>query len=359
MLNELTIVGAGNGGKALAVDLAIKGWEVNLYEVPEFAGGLKEIMEKKEITLSEGGEKKTGKLKSVTTDIAAALKGAKLVLVVMPGFGHKKVAELCAPYLEEGQIFLFIPGGFGSYEFYYNLKKVNAWKPIILAETATLPYGTFAIGPSEVSVQVRTVCNPLGVFPATKTNEVFEIAKRIDPTVEARANLLDVAMCNLNPSGHVAPCLLSVSQMEGRDDYCMYRHAFTPSVNQLILNMDTERVMLRKKLGLPEPHHPLEPGYEMAQPYFGEPTYLAARMNIPGPKTIKHRYITEDAPFGLVLFASIAQKVGAAAPITESLVKLAGALNEADYFESGRTVHSLGLDDVNMDEFIDFLNTGE
>ena len=48
-LRELTIVGAGNGGKALAGDLANKGWDVNLFEVPEFIGGLKEIMEKKEI----------------------------------------------------------------------------------------------------------------------------------------------------------------------------------------------------------------------------------------------------------------------------------------------------------------------
>ena len=39
-LRELTIVGAGNGGKALAGDLANKGWDVNLFEVPEFIGGL-------------------------------------------------------------------------------------------------------------------------------------------------------------------------------------------------------------------------------------------------------------------------------------------------------------------------------
>jgi opine dehydrogenase len=359
MINELTIIGAGNGGKALAGDLAVRGWEVNLFEVPEFAGGLKEIMEKKEITVSEAGTEKVGKLKSVTTDIAEALKDAKLVLVVMPGFGHKKVAELCAPYLEEGQIFLFMPGGFGAYEFYGNLKKMGAWKDIILAETATLPYGTFAIGPSKVSIQVRTVCNPLGVFPATKTDEVFKLAQRIDSTVEKRANLLDVALCNLNPSGHVAPCVLSASQMEGREDFCMYRHAFTPSVKQLILKMDMERVALREKLGLPAPHHQLTPGYEMALPYFGEPTYLAARMNIPGPNTLQHRYITEDASYGLALFATLAQKVGVAAPITESLVKLAGALNDTDYFASGRTVQSLGLDDVDMNELIKFLNTGK
>lgn len=174
-LRELTIVGAGNGGKALAGDLANKGWDVNLFEVPEFIGGLKEIMEKKEITVSENGVETTGKLKSVTTDIAAAVKGQKLIVVVMPGFGHKRAAELIAPHVEDGQIYLFMPGGFGSFEFMQELKKKGAWRDsLILAETATLPYGTFAIGPTKVMISVRTVCNPLGVYPASRTDEVFE-----------------------------------------------------------------------------------------------------------------------------------------------------------------------------------------
>ncbi|MBC3938126.1 MULTISPECIES: NAD/NADP-dependent octopine/nopaline dehydrogenase family protein [Anaerotruncus] len=356
-LRELTIVGAGNGGKALAGDLANKGWDVNLFEVPEFIGGLKEIMEKKEITVSENGVETTGKLKSVTTDIAAAVKGQKLIVVVMPGFGHKRAAELIAPHVEDGQIYLFMPGGFGSFEFMQELKKKGAWRDsLILAETATLPYGTFAIGPTKVMISVRTVCNPLGVYPASRTDEVFEAVKGVDPAVEKRENLLDVAMCNLNPTGHVVPCLMSVSQMEGREDYCMYRHAFTPSVKKLILSADAERVALREKLGLPAPHHNLTPGYEMALPYFGEPTYLAARMNNKGPNSVSHRYVTEDAPYGLALYASIAHKVGVDCPITDALLKLAGALNDSNYTTSGRTLESLGLADTDLDELMETLN---
>lgn len=360
MLDELTIIGAGNGGKALACDLAIRGWKVNLFEIAEFAGGLKEIMETKEITRSENGEETVGTLQNVTTDIREAVEGKKLILVVMPGYGHKRVFDMVEPYLADDQIWLFMPGGFGSYEFIMTMKQRGSWKEgMIVAETATLPYGTFAIGPSKIMISVRSVVNPLGVFPATKTDEVYEIVKRIEPAAEKRANLLDVGTCNLNPTGHVVPCLLSVSQMEGREDYCMYRHAFTPSVKKLVLQADAERVALREKLGLTESHHPLTPGYEMALPYFGEPTYLAGRMNIKGPNTVTHRYITEEAPYGLVFYSTLAHKVGVECPITDALIALSAALNDADYYGSGRTVQSLNLEDKDIDAFIEYLNTGK
>ena len=357
---KMTILGAGNGGKAFAGDMAYKGWEVTLYEVPEFAGGLKEIMETKQINILDRGEKHVGILKEVTTDIEKALAANDLIFIIMPGFGHKRIAELCAPYLREGQIFVFMPGGFGSFEFYQHLKGMGAWKPVTLAETATLPYGTNATGPCDVMIHVHTAINPFGVFPATKFQEVYDLVKDCDPTLEPAVNILDVAMNNLNPSGHVVPCLLAVTQMEGNPDYHMYRDADTPSVKKLILKIDAERIAARKALGFGEPHHPFQPGQEMEQPYFGDGSlYMPGRKKIPGPFSIKHRYVTEDAPYGFVFFATMAKKAGVETPAMDTTVNLAGLLNDANYWETGRSVKNLGLEDMPLEKLMDLLNNGE
>jgi 2-polyprenyl-6-methoxyphenol hydroxylase-like FAD-dependent oxidoreductase len=50
MIENIAIVGAGNGGKAAAADLALQGKHVRLFEWPEFAGNVDEIMETRKLT---------------------------------------------------------------------------------------------------------------------------------------------------------------------------------------------------------------------------------------------------------------------------------------------------------------------
>lgn len=359
-MKKMTILGGGNGGKAFGADMAAKGWSVCLYEVPEFAKGLEGIKANNlEIGILEAGQKSVAKLAAVTSDIEEALAFSDVIFVIMPGFGHKRIAELCAPHLKESQTYIFLPACFGAYEFYYHLNRMGQWKPVTLAETATLPYGTNAIGPAEVMIHVRQEMNPLGVFPASKTAEVAEILKDCDDNFVPVRNLLDVATLNLNPSAHVVPCLLSASAMEGNKDYKMYRDAFTPSVCKLILKIDAERLAVREALGFGEPNYPLQPGLEMALPYFGTgESYLEARKGIPGPFSVEHRYVTEDAPFGIAFFASLAKKVGVTTPATDTVLQLAGLLNDADYMASGRTLENLGLADTGVKALTAFLDSG-
>ena len=50
MIENITIVGAGNGGKAAAADLALQGKHVRLFEFPEYIGNVEEIMKTRNLT---------------------------------------------------------------------------------------------------------------------------------------------------------------------------------------------------------------------------------------------------------------------------------------------------------------------
>ena len=105
MSNEIryTVVGAGHGGKAMAADLAAKGFTVNLYN--RTAERISEIALRGEIDLQyESGASRCCRLAVVTSDIAEALDGADVIMVVVPASGHRDIARSCAPHLRDGQI---------------------------------------------------------------------------------------------------------------------------------------------------------------------------------------------------------------------------------------------------------------
>ena len=117
-LSNYTVIGAGNGGKAMAAHLALMGLDVTLYN--RTYEHIELIAERRGIDLtdSESGPHGFGKLKLVTSDIQAATKGAEVIMVVVPSSAHAEIARLVAKHLEDGQFVILHPGRtLGAIEF--------------------------------------------------------------------------------------------------------------------------------------------------------------------------------------------------------------------------------------------------
>ena len=74
MMEKIAILGAGNGGFAFSGHLALKGFEVRLYEDPSFEKNIEEVKNKGGIEVT-GAIEGFGKLALVSTDIVSVLKG--------------------------------------------------------------------------------------------------------------------------------------------------------------------------------------------------------------------------------------------------------------------------------------------
>ena len=107
---KFAIVGAGHGGKAMAAHLALKGFEVNLFNrTPEHIAVIK-ARGGIELESYEGGPHGFGELNIVTSDIQEAVEAADVIMVVVPSSAHAKIARTAAPYLKDGQIVVLHPG---------------------------------------------------------------------------------------------------------------------------------------------------------------------------------------------------------------------------------------------------------
>ena len=113
-VERVAVIGAGNGGHAMAAHLSLKGIPVHFYELPQFADNLQPARERGGIELTGVVGEGFARPALITTDIEAALRGCSHIFVVTQALGHEAVAQVCAPHIEEGQTIIIFPGSGGT-----------------------------------------------------------------------------------------------------------------------------------------------------------------------------------------------------------------------------------------------------
>ena len=206
-VKKIAVIGAGNGGHAMAAHKTLDGFEVSLFELPHFSNSLRHVLDTGHITIEWPERKETVTVHHVTTDIATALKGTEIVFVVAPAFGHKTIAEVCAPYVEDDQIIILMPGSGGSLEFAHIFKAQGVDKDILLCECCTLPYGARLTAPGHVLIHIEAVTLPTGVFPATVPTKQLPRYRRSIPPSSRQLTYLKRQLTILIPSfTQLRPC---------------------------------------------------------------------------------------------------------------------------------------------------------
>src|SRR4030042_5722640 len=101
---KIAVLGGGNAAHTMAADLTLKGYEVNMCEVPEFKDSISTTLERQAIELIDAaGEKHTVKIHMVTTDFSKSLKDVSYIMMAMPAIGSKRFFEAIIPHLKDGQ----------------------------------------------------------------------------------------------------------------------------------------------------------------------------------------------------------------------------------------------------------------
>lgn len=147
MEKRVAVIGAGNGGTAIAAYLASLGVEVNLCDLfPQYLEG---IIAADGIDLTLDGQTTHQRLNKVTGDVAEAISGVHLIMVVTPSFTHRMIAERCYSALTDGQVVVLNPGRTGgALDFLNTIRSKGCHADITIAETQTLIYSCRKTGPA-------------------------------------------------------------------------------------------------------------------------------------------------------------------------------------------------------------------
>lgn len=363
MIERIAILGAGNGGKAAAVDLTLQGKRVHLFEFPEFLENLEELRRHRTVRAS-GAISGEANLERVTASLDEALERVDTVMVCTQALAHQRVARELAPLIQPDQLLILNPGSTcGALEFLHVFRSLGVKSLPTMVETSTLTYGCRARGASvEVAVKVKRVL--YGVFPGSATARVGSALETLYPGLVRGASVLEAGLNNANPVIHPPITLLNAARIEAEGSSMrFYGDGVTRTVAGTIQKLDEERMALLTALGYPAQPDPVtcvEQGYATSTDYFecyGKgPGFIA----FTSPESLDCRYFHEDIGMGLVTFCSLGKFLGVPTPACEAFVRMGEVISGIPYRSEGRrTLAALGLEGLNREELQTFLDTGE
>ena len=363
-IKKIAILGAGNGGCTFAAHLGLKGFEVTLYENPQFENNILPIRKRGGIELT-GAIQGFGPIKATTIDMAESVKDADVVMVVVPAFAQLAVIEEAIPFLENGQIVVFNPDNFASIAFKSLLRRKGIKKDIKIAGTESLLYATRKSKETVVEVWGKKDVLSFSTIPIADSNHVATVLQQMFHEFVPYSDVLTISLANVNMILHCPTVVLNAGRIEDtHGDFEFYWQGMTESVCRVMEKMDQEKISVGKSLGLNLSTaleyllkmYPQEKGKNLHE-FLTHSTVHGGR-GPNSPSSLHHRYLVEDTANGLVPLSALGTLVDIKTQAVDSIIQLASIMNKDDYFRNGRTLSVLGLQGKTSKEIIRFVKEG-
>ncbi len=357
---SFAVLGIGNGGQAMAGYLALRGFRVSVWN--RSAGKVTALNRLGGVHLS-GEIKGIGIPSLVTCDMSLVSRDARVLMVTVPASGHRDVARMLAPHLEDGQVVVLNPGRTGgALAFRKDLERFGCRAHVTVAETNTFVYASRTVEPGKSQVYGVKQRVSLAALPATRTVEVLRLVRTAFPQFVPAENVLATSLDNMGAVFHPVPALFNVTRLEGGEKYEHYTHGISQSVARLLECLDSERVSVARALGTNA-----RSALEWLRDTYGvseDSLYHAIQANksyrgILAPESLDTRYIYEDVPFSLVPLVHLAEFAGLRSPVLRSVIAVAEGLLGQDFWREGRDAREMGIEGMSRDELLQYVREGE
>jgi opine dehydrogenase len=390
----IAILGAGGIGKAMAADCTLSGQDVILCDLEPFA-------ESTLVNLENGfkfhgtqtnkfGFHREGRVTfyKTTTSVAEAVEEAEIIIVAVPAVGHITFFKELIPHLRDGQIVHIFPDNYGTLLFRKVMREMKCDKKVVVGGWSSAPYGSRieSEGPfllPSTRIFYRAITLRGAALPMTDQEVFLESVKYIGAMDAITKGLgpvggntvMDTGFSNVNPILHCPGVILGVGAMENygliygenKKDFSIYCHVYSPTVSKVQHTVYKEECAIAEAMEVGIQSFKDEEFYSRSNILGSE--YMGEGMHVPyeevyemamgtGPFTVNHRYLTEDIPIGCHVFHELGKKFGVETPTIDSMINLANAMLDRDFYEEGYTLEYLGIGDMDKAELLDYLNNG-
>jgi opine dehydrogenase len=345
----VAIIGAGIGGIYLAATLGIAGYRLRLHDIDDTR--LAEVRARGGIEV-EGPPDHFSGIERVTTDLAAAIDGADIVVITTGGNYQESVAAALAPLLRGGEIILLIQGNTGgSLVVRRALDTAGCRADVDIAEMDNYPYSCWRLSPTRIRPIIAKRWLQIATFPGRRIDAVFPRLAPLFPHAIAAPTVAHTGFMNANAMLHVANCVANAGKIDRGEAYKFYAEGVTPSVARLYEAINAERVAVAAALGASVPNLAdwFERTYGVRGATLSETCQLLTT-NSDGPyqatgtpKSFDHKYVTEDVPVGLIPMSALGAAVGVPTPMIDTLIELVFGLTGKDFAAEARTLPRMGL----------------
>lgn len=351
MIERITVIGAGSTGHAVAAVMTMRGFQVTFHDDERFASRFADIETCGGITV-RGEIHGFAKPAKMTTDAAEAIHGAQVIFVHVMSDRHEEIARRIAPYLEDGQHIMIVPGNLGSFVFRRVFQELGVTAKVTLTEKE----GNFCPCRLSEKSEVTTgmPLNLKGKVASLPASDTARVLKDLEGVVEytANKNVFEGVINAGNVINHIASTILSAAEIDHKGkDFSLFKYAFTPSVVRCISKIRAERTAVIEAMGMQEHGNPMGM-IDNVQHLEDHPEVHTFYKYMDGPCALDHRYLHEDCGCGAAFAVSAAKRLGLEMPVLTAFLGVAGAINDRDYLgKDGRSLENLGFPaDMSLEE---------
>lgn len=363
---RIAVVGGGNTAFGLAAALKLRGFYVSLLEAPEFAQNIEPVLAQGGIKIRGVAGEGLAPIDVVTTNAKEAIYDVSVVFITVPAYAHQYMTDFLMPYLSDKQIVVLMPGNVGgalAFSKAWREKKTDG-RPLV-AETPSCLFACKKEGLSAVWVRGLKKGLPVAAFPGKHTSKVVRVLKETFTEFSEARHVLETSLININHMVHPPGILLNIGHIElAEEEWSFFKLGLSPAVCRVIEAIDRERVEIITKLGLPAittldwlrqyyGHQGLK-GDTLFETVHTSMVHGASK----APRSIEHRYITEDIPYGLVPIASIGRELGVETSAIDALISLASIVSGKDWWLEGRTAAEMGLAGMSAKQMVEYVMEG-
>lgn len=286
-------------------------------------------------------------------DSAAELAQADVLMIALPGYGHRTVLQALAPHIRPGQWIVYSSHmSFGALCLNRLLADRGIEAPIAL-------WGTTVVtgrrrGARGVHVNTIRAEIDMSTLPRAAEADGLALCQQLfGERFRLRDGLLAIAMSNLNPQNHMGIALGNMTRMERAETWSQGQNV-TPNVGRLLEKLDDERLQIARALNVETRtifdhfhlsfHVPRGSISEMNQQMH------AAGNGGTGPATADSRYVTEDVPYGLAVTEAIGRLTGVPTPVHSAGIDIFGAMYGRDFRAENTLLDLVPLDRMSLPE---------
>ena len=316
---KLSVIGAGNTGKVMSAHLSSMGYDVILYDRNK---------EKVDILNKDGielyGAIETHQYVKVTNSLEEAIESSKIIFVMTTANGHRDLAAKMKNYLKQNQIIVIFNGNWGAYEFYKELNNDIFEKNLVISETGSMIYIAASDSINKVKVKQVKENISLSCIPQNKCNEIVKTINEIYPEINGAKNIVQTSINNSNPIIHVPIMMYNFSKVKNGEDFLFYTDGATKEAIEYIEKIDEERRLICEAFEIefnsvldiinsfwPDKHNNLYDAIHLNNSY----------KTIIGPKSLNHRYITEDILYGIAPLYTLGKQLGLNTTYLDKLIE--------------------------------------
>lgn len=259
-----------------------------------------------------------------------------VILLALPAYGHRHVLDALIPFIEPRHTVII--SGHLSFAAFYLAKKLSErdLEIPIVAWSTTLTTSKPRGGPNQYLVRTIRAKVDMATLPARLSDPALETCVALfGDRFNVKDDILTIALSNINPQTHLASAVCNLTRIERSESWGQNTMVATQVVGAYIEAMDAERLAVADAFGKSVrtifDHYRLSFGIEEKRVAAAAAKQVENGGDPAGPGGLETRWITEDAPFGLVPTIYLAELAGVPVPLHKSTLTIISACCGRDF----------------------------